>query len=491
MRYLILSLLLTLLAMRPTTAQNDLPPLERSLSGIVTIGVFKVAPGDRAMGFADAEPKKSYAEIAYRENLNMGDVFSNGSGFVIQLDGESYIVTNAHVIDAASTENGSVFAFSVDRTKYAVEIIGGDSFYDIAVLRFSEQEPGPEILPLEFSDQEAQLAQRIYAIGNPLGNYPYSITEGIISGKNRLYHRPTTGRFGFLQHTATLIWGNSGGPLVNEKGKVVGVNTWIETRNKNGQNYLFSQLNFALEGRRAESLVRNIVSNDGRLRRAFLGVEFATMAPFNQPDGPPYIKSVLESSPAYESLQDKTGFTVTAINDEKVQTLQDIVRIMENTAPGDPVRLKLKKAISSPEVEIPAAELTTEQLKQIATYFFQTYMNYLPDENDKGVSLKSTKNTVRLQRFKAAGQGDGWAEFEPIQGKPQYGLAGLGGMSKQGTLGAYQAGTLENLGAIIRLCSLEGNLGATLVEAENDEYAGTFLIPMQDDDFNELKVLFY
>lgn len=468
-------------------SQNDLPPLERALSGILTIGVFEVDDKDQVLGYA--KPKKSYAEIAYQENLNMGDVFSNGSGFVINLDGKYYIVTNAHVIDAASREAGSVYAFSIDRTKYPVKILGGDSFYDIAILEFDGVEPGPEILPLEFSEQEAQLAQKVYAIGNPLGSYPYSITEGIISGKNRLYHRPTTGRFGFLQHTATLIWGNSGGPLVDENGKVVGINTWIETRNKGGQNYLFSQLNFALEGQRAAQLVNSILDNDGRLQRAFLGVEFACRTMPGEPDSAPFIKSVLEDSPAYESLSNRTGFTVIGINEEKVQTLQDIVRIMEATAPGASVKLKLKKMIASPEVEVEASALSPERLEQVATHFFSSYSDYQPEEDAAGIALKGSKSYLRLERFKAAGEGENWATFEVVEGKGAYGLASLGGMNRQGTLGAYQANSLQDLGAIIRLCSIEGHLGATLVEGE--AYAGTIRFYMEDDDFNEIKVLYY
>lgn len=487
MRFIAFLFCLLYLSSRIGFAQNDLPPLERALSGILTIGVFDVADKDVVLGYA--KPTKSYAEIAYEENLNMGDVYSNGSGFVIDLDGKYYIVTNAHVIDAASREAGAVYAFSIDRTKYPVKILGGDSFYDIAILEFDGVEPGPEILPLEFSEQEAQLAQKVYAIGNPLGSYPYSITEGIISGKNRLYHRPTTGRFGFLQHTATLIWGNSGGPLVDENGKVVGINTWIETRNKGGQNYLFSQLNFALEGQKATRLVKSILENNGRLKRAFIGVEFACQTFPGEPDGAPFIKSVLEDSPAYETLGNRTGFTVTEINGEKVQTLQDIVRLMEAAAPGESIKLKLKKQIASPEVEIPASELTPERLEQVATHFFSSYSDYQPEEDASGIALKGTKNYLQVERFKSAGEGDSWATFEVVEGKGEYGLASLGGMNRQGTLGAYQANSLRDLGAIIRLCSIEGPLGATLVEGK--EYAGTIRFYMEDDDFNEIKVLYY
>lgn len=468
-------------------AQEEMPPLEQALSGILTIGVFDLTENDLVMGFGKG--KKSYAEIAYERNLDMGEVSSNGSGFVIELDGKFYVITNAHVIDAAAPQRGAICAFSIMREKYPLKVVGGDSFYDIAVLEFDGVAPGPEIQALKFSEQEVRLAQSVYAIGNPLGKYPYSITEGIISGKNRPYHRPTTGRFGFLQHTATLIWGNSGGPLVDENGQVVGINTWIETRNKNNQDYLFSQLNFALEGKIALRLIRNLISNGGRLKRAFLGVEFASTIIEHYPDGPPFINTVLEDSPAYGALKDKTGFTVTHINGEAVHTLPDVVRILENTMPGDSVSLKLKRLISTADVTVQLGELSRDRLGQIAHYFFKKYSDYELEEDPSGVAMVSAKETPRIEQFQAVGEGDSSATFKMVEGKTRYGLAGLGGMTKEGNLGLLQAKNIQELGAIIRLHTIEGHLGTQLVDGT--AYAGTARLYLTDEDFNEIKVLYY
>ncbi|MCB0553952.1 MAG: trypsin-like peptidase domain-containing protein [Phaeodactylibacter sp.] len=487
-RKILFSTLMCLLAIT-MFSQDEMDPLENALSGIVTVGVFDVSDNDLVLGFGSR--KKTYAEIAYEQTLNMGDAFSNGSGFVVDFGGKYYILTNVHVIDAASGQAGSMFVFSISRAKYPVKLVGGDSFYDIAILEFDGVEPGPEIHPLQFSEEEVRLAQKVYAIGNPLGAYPYSITEGIISGKNRQFYRPTTGRYGFLQHTATLIWGNSGGPLVNEAGKVVGINTWVETRNKGGQNYLFSQLNFALEGRKAQKLAQDILGNGGRLRRAFLGVEFATTSNALGPDSPPFIKTVFEGSPAYEVLKDRAGFTVSSINGQAVQTLQDIVRILEESAPGEQINFGLKKGILSPVDSIKAAELTAARLEQVAHHFFQSYSDYDVQEDAGGVVLsgKPGKTYLRLEQMAAAGEGESGASFEVIQGKESYGLAGLGGIDKLGQLSLYRANTVHELGAVIRLSTLEGHLGASLVEGT--EYAGTVRFYTEDSDFNEIKILFY
>lgn len=478
--------LLLLFSGQALCQEDSIPPLEQALSGILTIGVFKTGENDFVMGFGSRP--KSFASIAYEKTLHMGDVFSSGSGFVVVLEGKYYIITNAHVVNAAARGEGALYAYSIQRKRYSVSIVGGDTFYDIAVLEFDEA-PGPEVQPLQFSEQEPSLAQKVYAIGNPLGKYPYTITEGILSGKNRLYHRPTTGRFGFLQHTATLIWGNSGGPLVDEQGRVVGVNTWIESSERDGQNYLFSQLNFALDGQRAIRLARSIVANDGRLKRSFLGIELAATSFMSEPDSPPFLKAVLEGSPAYEALKDKVGATLTHLNGAAIVTLQDAVRLLEEISPGDSVRLTFKRLFAGQEVTVLSGELGTAQLEQVAQHFFHSYSDYGLADGPAGVLLASAKDKPLLQQFETLGAGDNWAVFKPIEGKPKYGLGSLGSMSKQGSMGLYQAQTIRDVGAIIRLCAIEGNLGAILVN--EGEYAGTVGLFPQDKDFNDIKILYY
>ncbi len=477
----------------PVFAQDSLlNPLERALSGVVTVGVYDVADNDQVLGMVGKN--KSYADIAYAETLEMNDVYSNGSGFVIEHEGQYYILTNAHVIDAASNQAGSIYVYSITRVKYPVKVVGGDSFYDLAILAFDGMEPGEEIEPLKFSDKGVELAQKVYGIGNPLGAYPYTITEGIISGKNRLFHRPSTGRYGFLQHTATLIWGNSGGPLVNAEGEVIGVNTWVETRNKGGQNYLFSQLNFALEGQKARQLFLEMMANEGSVRRAFLGLEFAVSGGnYFQPQSRPILSGVLESSPAYEELQDKIGLPLAGINGEPVNTLQDIVHALEEAEPGDAVELSFKSGILSSTVSIPSSELGNKEMGDIARYFFQQYTDYNVQEDNGGVKLvaQPDKETPRLEIDASGVFPPEQAEFSPTKGEASYGLAGLGLMSQSGGGTLYRIHTLRHLAAVIRLCTLEGHLGADLLgEGERLRRARIF-VENDNFEFGEAKVLYY
>lgn len=469
---------------------GSINPLERALSGVLTVAVYDVDDQDRVLGFAGET--KSYADIAYEKALNMTDAFSTGSGFVIDHEGVYYVLTNVHVIDAASEEAGSIRAYSITREEYPMKIIGGDSFYDLAILAFDGKAPGEEIQPLSFSSKEAELAQKAYAIGNPLGQYPYTITEGIISGKNRLFFRPTTGRFGFLQHTATLIWGNSGGPLVDEKGEVIGVNTWIHTRNDQGQSYLFSQLNFALEGHLAQSLFQEMLANGGRLRRAFLGVVFASSKGLlGGPESPPAIHSLIDGSPAAEVLKDRIGYTVTGINGQPVSTLQDIVRILEASDPGATIGLELRKGLSSPEDKVMAEELTGENLDNTARHFFRTFSDYDVEAGPKGVQLngKTGKSHLRLEVARSDTYPPENATFEVGQGKASYGLAGFGSIDNYGRGGFYRIHSLRELAMAIRLNSLEGHLGADLIEGEDHLQRVRFF--MTDENGDEAKALFY
>lgn len=481
-----LSLLFLLISL---IAQEDSSPLERALSGVVTVGVFDAQEEGIVYGFGQKE--KSIADIAYENALDLTGAYSRGSGFVIEYEGTYYILTNLHVVDAASDEDNAISIYSISRKKYPVRLVGGDSFYDLAILTFDGVEPGEELQPLTFSEKETKLGQKVFAIGNPLGEYPYSVTDGIISGKNRLYDRPATGRHGFLQHTATMIWGNSGGPLVNEAGEVVGINTWIKTqyREEQQQSFLYSQLNFSLEGTLAASLIREMLGNeDHRLHRAYLGIEFATNKGYTDfdPESAPFIKGLLEDSPAQALLTDRVGYTVLRINDQPVATLQDIVRIMESVDPGQEVTLKLKKGINAPEITIPAAELTPKQLEQVAQYFFRNYSAYeARDSSDSATLIYEGEGRPYIERMQPG------EDPKPAEGAPLYTVAAAGRIDAYGRTSLSRIQSLQDLGVVIRLSTMEGHIGA-LLSGEAEEPVENVRFYLIDEEMGYIiRTLYY
>jgi serine protease Do len=162
---------------------------------------------------------------------------SQGSGFVIADGG--YIVTNAHVMEGAK----SATIFTYDGQTHQVSIIGKDSNMDIALLKIGETDYKPLILE---NSNNVQIGEKVIAIGNPLG-LQFSVSEGIISGINR---KGTNDLYAYIQTDASLNAGNSGGPLINVNGKVVGINNFKISGSEN--------IGFALESNYIKITVNEI-----------------------------------------------------------------------------------------------------------------------------------------------------------------------------------------------------------------------------------------
>lgn len=161
---------------------------------------------------------------------------SQGTGFVVAEEG--YIVTNAHVIENA--EAASIITY--DGESHKVSLIGTDKLMDVALLRINENYE-----ELKLSDsEEVQIGEKVIAIGNPLG-LQFSVTEGIVSAKDR----EGSNEIGaYIQTDAALNPGNSGGPLINKKGEVIGINNF---KVREGEN-----LGFALESNYLKESINDI-----------------------------------------------------------------------------------------------------------------------------------------------------------------------------------------------------------------------------------------
>ena len=346
--------------------------IENVLSSVVTVAIFKTDIVKTPLGFRG----ETAPDVAYEKALEMSGSQSSGSGFIIEVDGTKYVITNAHVVQDASQDPGSIYIFSVNQTKYEMRLKGGDSFFDIAVLEFVD-EPGDEITTVKFKKDEPRIGENVYAIGNPLGTYPYTVTDGIISAKNRM-REGNTGKFGYLQSTATIIWGNSGGPLIDQNGDVAGVNTKIAFATApSGEQVLQSQLNFALEAKIAERLVNEIIKNDGFVNRSFLGIEvsqrykyvsYGRNSQFILVDERPKISGIIPNSPAYEKLVNFENYDILEINGFEVRNVEEALGEFEKVKPGDNVTLKLKRGNDLQTVTIESIPLGEKEQESIALF---------------------------------------------------------------------------------------------------------------------------
>ena len=141
---------------------------------------------------------------------------ASGSGVIISQDG--YIVTNNHVVEGAA----SLAVTFADGSRHDATLVGTDPLVDIAVIRVKDAVPA--IAPLGDSDA-LQPGETVMAIGSPLGDFKNSVTAGVVSALNRTV--PGSGQEGLIQTDAAINHGNSGGPLVNLRGEVIGINTLV------------------------------------------------------------------------------------------------------------------------------------------------------------------------------------------------------------------------------------------------------------------------
>jgi S1-C subfamily serine protease len=366
--------------------------LENVLSSVITVGVHKTDFAKKTLGFRGS----SLSEVAYEKALDLAGAVTSGSGFIIEKNGVKYAITNAHVIESALDEEGSIYIYSINRKKYAARVLGGDSFYDIAVLEFIDT-PGPEISTVKFKVEEPRLGETVYAIGNPLGEYPYSVSNGIISAKNRV-RGSYTGKFGFLQTTATVIWGNSGGPLVDTKGNVAGINSQIAfASTPDGGQVWQSQINFALEAKLSERLINEIIENDGRILRAYLGLEFGQNSQYESDwsgtwylvgaDSLPVITGVLPDAPSYSTIAPYLGSQVTKVNGIEVRNTEEILGEMEKIKPGSSVSLALLSNGMENNVTVSSKLLTSTELESIARFVLNQNGNVEANFNDIMLSI--------------------------------------------------------------------------------------------------------
>jgi S1-C subfamily serine protease len=258
-------------------------------------------------------------DVKLRASAERGDreVSGNGSGFVITPDG--FILTNSHVVHSAS----AITINLPDGREYPAQLIGDDPDTDLAVVRID----APQLAHVRLANSEnLRVGQLVVAIGNPLG-FEASVTAGVISALGRSMHAQS-GRLidNIIQTDAALNPGNSGGPLVNSAGEVVGVNTAM-IRPAQG-------ICFAI-GSNTAKLVAGWLIKDGKIRRSYIGVAGQNV-PIHRRIVRFYrlpletailVVSVEKNSPA-ERAGLRQGDLIVAFNDKPIGTVHHLHRVL-------------------------------------------------------------------------------------------------------------------------------------------------------------------
>lgn len=473
MKNLVLSLMMVAISVTGM-AQANSDMLERVLGSVVTVAVYQSEGTKQVLGF------RGKSDAAYEQILDLSGAQSSGSGFVIERGGKKYIITNAHVIENASSNIGSLAVFSITRKRYEVRVVGGDNFYDIAVLEFVTP-PGPEIGVVKFAAREARLGEQVFAVGNPLGEYPYTVSEGIISAKNRV-RGGVTGKFGFLQTTATVIWGNSGGPLFDTKGEVLGINSQIAFANRGTTSIWQPQINFALENNLSQRLVNDILDNNGLVKRAWLGVEVKQTYEYNAlmallgmgwslTDTLPVLSKLVPNSPAAAALANYVGMPITQVNGVAVRNVQEVLGEFERTKPGQNVSVTFLTTGGARTASFTAGEVGTQNLEALSTFVAQNYGGYTLSKDDGKVVVRSGSGAPQRQGEGTKGGNEDERdrrrrEYEQQKSrgkikdlvlpanKSYYVLAA--GLEEENWNSVWRVGKMTDLGASLRFSGLAG-----------------------------------
>ena len=247
---------------------------------------------------------------------------ATGSGFVI--DKEGHIVTNQHVVAGAD----SVTVRFSDGTKVAAEIVGTDPSTDIAVLDVDR--PSSQLTPLSFAgDGSLQVGDPVIAIGSPFG-LEGTLTTGVISALGREIQSPN----GFtienaVQTDAALNHGNSGGPVLDTRGRVVGVAAQIASESGGSDG-----IGYAIPGDTAERVARELIQ-DGSVEHAYLGVSLPD-------DGAARLAEIVAGSPA-DRAGLRSGDEVSAVDGDSITTGDELRSAIDAKKPDDKITLTIKR----------------------------------------------------------------------------------------------------------------------------------------------------
>ncbi len=263
---------------------------------------------------------------------------SSGSGVIISADG--YIVTNNHVVE--NTQSLSVILS--DGTELPAKLVSTDIYADLAVVKADGLMPAVAIIG---NSDNLKSGETVIAIGSPLGEFRNTVTVGVISATGRSVD--TSRGYAMedlLQTDAAINQGNSGGPLINLNGEVVGINTLI-IRGGNGSTAVAEGLGFAIPSNTMELIAARIISQ-GYFARPFLGVNFQAINPsiarrYNLPtDWGAYVTQVEAGSPAAQAgLQQ--GDIIVRVGDTAIDENTSYINALFDYQPGDQISISINR----------------------------------------------------------------------------------------------------------------------------------------------------
>lgn len=279
-----------------------------------------------------------------------------GTGFILSSDG--YVATNKHVVSGAN----KIGVILDDGTAYEdVELVGTDPLNDFAIIKINNVN---DLSPVKLGDSKTTSAgQQVVAIGNALGAYQNSVTSGIISGKGRSLTATDSGRTQYetlsdmIQTDAAINGGNSGGPLVNAAGEVIGINTAYASQGNN--------VGFAIPISSVKGIIKNVLSGKG-FERAVIGVRYINLTPtiakeknLSVTRGALIASSKNNKAIISGSAGDKAGLKendiITAVNGTEIGSSGSLSSLIGEYSVGDTVKITVVRGGKTETLELTLA----------------------------------------------------------------------------------------------------------------------------------------
>ncbi|MDA8253848.1 MAG: trypsin-like peptidase domain-containing protein [Rhodospirillales bacterium] len=322
---------------RPATAAGPdsfAPMVKRVLPAVVNIRITEtVTTQDDPFAFLPPELQQQFRERFHSRKEKMQGA---GSGFII--DPSGYIVTNNHVVGNAD----QITVDLADGTELPARVVGTDELTDVALIRVRADRPLPYV---SWGDSRTvEVGDWVIAAGNPFG-LGGSITAGIVSARGRDIG---AGPFDdFIQIDAPMNPGNSGGPVFNEQGQVIGLDTAIASPTGASVG-----IGFAIPSEIARRIVTELREH-GRVERGWLGVSVQDQSGAEGARGPTgvLIAAVDRNGPALRAGL-RPGDVVTAVNGQPIDSARGLIRQIAQAPPGSQVRLALRRQGREMELDI-------------------------------------------------------------------------------------------------------------------------------------------
>ena len=311
--------------------------VRQSSRGAVDV-VVKRVDGNTLMTPAEVYASAVNSVVSINSTTRSTNVFgqpvesaSAGSGFIITSDG--YIVTNHHVVKGATSVQVTLYSGET----YDAQVVGGDSDYDVAVLKIKAS--GLQAVTLG-SSTDLNVGDTVLSIGNPLGELTFSMSQGIVSCCDRAINVDGT-PFNMIQVDASINPGNSGGPLVNLYGEVVGI---VSAKYSSYSTTTVEGLGFAIPMDDVQTIITDIMENGQVTNKAYMAITAGTMT---ESMGAQYRIDVTKGVFVFSTVPGgagekaglKMGDVITKINDTKITSMEELAAVKKGYRAGDTVTL--------------------------------------------------------------------------------------------------------------------------------------------------------